>query len=73
VGYAAGTVSHVVYTNILEPLLRFVLVFPRRMLLPLRLVELAGRRADLRVTDTGKDRHVRGCARARGQVPVRMT
>jgi glycosyltransferase involved in cell wall biosynthesis len=55
VGPLLARSSHVVYTNILEPLLRFVLVSRGRMLLHSACVELAGTGVMLSaLTDTGK-------------------
>src|SRR6266700_7258416 len=55
VGPLLARSSHVVYTNILEPLLRFVMVSRGRMLLHSACVELAGTGVMLSaLTDTGK-------------------
>src|SRR6266568_1971029 len=55
VGPLLARSSHVVYTNILEPLLRFVMVSRDRMLLHSACVELAGTGVMLSaLTDTGK-------------------
>lgn len=55
VGPLLARSSHVVYTNILEPLLRFVMVSRGRMLLHSACVELDGRGIMLSaLTDTGK-------------------
>jgi glycosyltransferase involved in cell wall biosynthesis len=55
VGPLLGRSSHVVYTNIIEPLLRFVMVSRGRMLLHSACVELDGTGVMLSaLTDTGK-------------------
>ena len=64
---------HVVYTNIIEPLLRFVMVSRGRMLLHSACVEIGGTGVMLSaLTDTGQDRHgAAAAARAWRPVPVR--
>src|SRR5260370_15042372 len=67
VGPLLARSSHVVYTNILAPLLRFVLVSRGRMLLHSACVELAGTGVMLSaLTDTGKPGQVLRLLREHG-------
>ena len=73
VGPLLARSAHVVYTNIVEALLRFVMVSRGRMLLHSACVELDGVGVMLSaLTDTGQDRHrAAPAARPRRALPLR--